>query len=325
MPSPTAALSTLRPDLGASMEEFDLAMDRQGFIAAEVLPVFETMTQSGPFGKIPLEALLANRETARAPGAGYSRSDWKFETDSFACEEHGAEEPVDDREAKMYANYFDAEVVAAARARDVVLRNAEKRAAALIFNTTTWTGSSLTTAVGTAWSTVATAVPITDVNAARQKVWDGCGMWPNALIITRKVCNNIRNCTSVKDAIAASGAGFATTQRRVTLSMLAEVFDLDKIIVAGSAKNTAAEGQNATIASIWSDSYAMVCRVAVTDDIREPCLGRTFHWGEDGSQIGGLMESYREEQKRSDIIRCRHDVDEKVLYTQMGHLLSNIT
>jgi hypothetical protein len=65
--------------------------------------------------------------------------------------------------------------------------------------------------------------------------------------------------------------------------------------------------------------------VAVTDDIREPCLGRTFHWGEDGSQIGGLMESYREEQKRSDIIRCRHDVDEKVLYTQMGHLLSNIT
>lgn len=325
MPSPSSALATLRPDLGGSLEEFNLAMDRQGFIGLRVLPVFETQVQASPFGKIPIAQLLQNRETARSPGGGYSRGSWTFSTDSFACAEHGAEEPIDDRQAQLYASYFDAEVVATERARDVVLRNAERRIASAIFNTSTWTGASLTTAVSTEWSTVATAVPITDVNAARQKVWDGCGMWPNALILNRVAFHNLRNCTQIKDAIASSGAGFPTRARDVTVQQLAEVFDLDYILVAGAAKNTATEGQSVSLSQVWSSEYAMVARIATTNDIQEPCLGRVFHWGQDGSEIGGTVETYRDETVRSDIVRCRHDVDEKVLYAACGHLLSNIT
>ena len=61
MPSPSTALATLRPDLGGSFEEFDLAMDRQGFIATRVLPVLEVAKASGVFGKIPIEQLLKVR------------------------------------------------------------------------------------------------------------------------------------------------------------------------------------------------------------------------------------------------------------------------
>lgn len=331
MPSPSSSLSTLRPELAGSLEEFDLAMDRQGFIGARVLPILSVDKGSGPFGKIPVEQLLQNRETARAPGSGYSRGIWKFETDSFAVEEHGAEEPIDDREAQLYRDFFDAEIVAAERARDVVLRNAEKRIAAAIFNTTTWTGVSLTTAVSTEWSNASSGVPITDVNAARQKVWDGCGLWPNALIINRRVFNNLRVNAQVKDAIASSGAGFATRARDITVQQLAEVFDLDYILVAGSAKNTANEGQAAAFSEIWDKEYAMVCRIATSNDIKEPCLGRTFMWMEGGSapdngmELPAIVETYRDETVRSDIVRVRHDAHEKVLYAACGHLLSNIT
>jgi hypothetical protein len=69
----------------------------------------------------------------------------------------------------------------------------------------------------------------------------------------------------------------------------------------------------------------MVCRIATSNDLQDPCVGRTLHWAADGSTIGGTVESYREESKRGDVIRVRHDVDEVVLYTEMGHLLSNIT
>ena len=68
----------------------------------------------------------------------------------------------------------------------------------------------------------------------------------------------------------------------------------------------------------------MVCRGAETNDIKEPCLGRIFHWAEDGSEIGGMVETYREESSRADIVRVRHDVQEQVLYTQMGHLLTSV-
>ena len=322
MPSPTSSLSTLRPDL-ATFEEFDLEMDRRGFIAQRVAPVIDVASQAGTFGKIPVEQLLQTRTTNRAPGAGYARGTYTFTTASYACEEHGAEEPIDDREAKMYANYFSAEQIATMRAYDAVLRNAEMRMSAAIFNATTW--ASLRTEVTVPWDTIATAIHITDVDAAVKAVWTQSGMWPNALIVTKHVFKNLRRCAQVKDELESGGAGSSSTQRDVTAEQLARVFDLDYVIVAGSAKNTAREGQSVTFDKVWDDEYAMVCRVATTSDPKEPCIARTFHWAEDGSQIGGTVEMYREESKRSDIVRVRHDVDEIVMYTEMGHLLYNIT
>jgi hypothetical protein len=269
-----------------------------------------------------LEQLLQQRDTKRAPGSGYARGNFTLDDSTYACEEHGAEEPIDDREAKMYAEYFDAENVAAQRAYNSVLRNAEKRVADAIFNTTTWTGASLTTDVSSVpWATIATAKPLTNVEAAVQKVYDGSGLWPNALVINKKVFRNLRNTPEVIDRIASSGAGDRNLASDVTLQMLAQAFDLDYVIVAGGSLNSAKEGQSASVSQIWSSTYAMVCRVAVGSDFREPCVGRTFHWGADGSSVDGSFESYRDEVVRANVIRVRHDVDEVVLYAQAGHLL----
>lgn len=158
-----------------------------------------------------------------------------------------------------------------------------------------------------------------------QKVYDGSGLWPNALVINRKVFRNLRNLDQIIDRIESSGAGNASKPSDITPQMLAQVFDLDFVIVAGSSKNGANEGQGASPQQIWSSEYAMVCRVATSNDMREACIGRTFHWSQDGSSIGGTVESYRDEVIRGNVIRVRHDVDEVILYPQAGHLLSNVT
>jgi hypothetical protein len=322
MPTSATSLATLRPDLAASFEAFDLEAEKAGYIARKVLPTVDVASQAGNFGKIPLEQLLQQRDTKRAPGSGYSRGNFTFDDSTYACKENGAEEPIDDREAKMYAEYFDAETVATKRAYNAVLANAEKRVADAIFNTSTWTGASLTTDVSSVpWATIATAKPLTNVEAAVQKVYDGSGLWPNALVVNKKVFRNLRNTPEVIDRIASSGAGDRNLASDVTLQMLAAAFDLDYIIVAGGSLNSAKEGQAASVSQIWSSTYAMVCRVATGSDFREPCIGRTFHWGADGSSIDGAIESYRDENVRANIIRVRHDVDEVVLYAQAGHLL----
>jgi len=323
MPNPSSSLSTLRPDIAESFMEFDLAMDAQGFVSHRVFPVVEVASQSGNFGKIPLAQLLQQRDTKRAPGSGYARGNFTFEPATYTCLEHGAEEPVDDREAQMYAEYFDAEVIASLRAHSAVLRNAEQRVADAVYNPTTF--ASYTTGVTNEWDDLTNATPITDVEAAVQNIYDASGLWANALIVNKKVMRNIRNTDQVKDRIAASGAGKANAAGLVNEQILAEIFDLDYIIVAGSSKNSAAEGQTASPAQIWSGEYAMVAKIATGADFREPCLGRTFHWSADGSSIGGTVEQYRDEAVRSDIYRVRHDVDEVVLYPAAGHLLSNIT
>lgn len=325
--NPSQSVATLRPDLSGSLEEFDLAMDREGFIANRVAMPIEVASQAGTFGKLPIEELLRNAVTRRAPGAPYSRSSAKFLPATYATEEHGHEGVVDDREAKMYAEYVDAEAVEAMVAQDVVLRALELRVAAMLFNATTWTGAALTTGITNEWDKnhASDAVPIQDVQDAMFKVYDNSGLKPNALIINWKVFQRLRLLDQIQDAVASSGAGDSVLQNRISAQQIAQALGIDEVIVAGASQNTAKEGQNAVVAQAWSEEYAMVAKVAKTPNHKEPCVARIFHWGDDGSSIGAAMETYREEGVRGEIVRARMDTAEFVMYTQAAHLLSNVT
>jgi hypothetical protein len=206
---------------------------------------------------------------------------------------------------------------------DAVLRHMERRIAAAVFNTTTF--SSYTTAVTHEWDDLTNADPIEDVETARESIWSQSGLDANALIISEPVFRNLRRCENVIDKIHSEGAGDSVLQGRINAALLAQAFDLDYILVGRSTENIAKKGQSKSLTRIWSDEYAMVCRVATSNDMAEPCLGRTFHWDEDGSDIMGTFETYREEKIRADVVRCRNDTDEKVLHAECGHLLSNVT
>lgn len=320
MPSPSTQITNLRPDLG-SMYEFDLELNRQKFIGYRVLPIRNVALAADSFGKIPIEQLLKRANVRRGVSGNYNRIDWKFTTDSYATEEFGLEGTIDQRNARKYANYIDAEAATARLVLHQVLLEAELRVAAMTFDTGTFTP----TAVSVEWSTYATAKPIDDVEASVRRVHAATGIWPDSLVICEKVFRNLRLCDQVLDRIAATGAGDKIKATDVTTQMLAQVFDLKNIVVAGGTYNSANEAATAALTDIWDDEYAMVCKLADSDMIEEPCLGRTFHWAGDGSQPGGLVETYYEESSRGDVVRVRHDVHEKLVYDELGDLLSNIT
>lgn len=320
MPTPSSSLATLRPDLG-SLLEFDLEMNRRKFIAYQVLPIIGVDLAADTFGRIPIEQLLQRADVKRAANGTYNRLEWNFEPDSFATEEFGLEGKVDQRNARKYANYFDAELNTARLVLHQVLLEAELRVAAQLFAPATFT----TTPVTNEWDDWDDATPIDDVEACVQRVHAACGIWVNALVINKKVFRNMRNCAQIIERIQAAGAGKSAKASEVSAEQIASVLDLEKVVVADGTYNSANRGVAASLQSIWSDEYAMVCKIATTDAIEEPCIGRTFHWSGDGSQPGGLVESYWEEQSRADIERVRHDVDEKVIYPETAQLLSNIT
>lgn len=327
MPFPSTQLTTLRPELGVSLQEFDFVLDRGGFIGLKIFPTKEVQTAADKFGVIPLEVILNEVNTERASNGTYNMDDIKFRDMNWSTQDRGLAMPVDHRNAKLFEDYFDAEQFTRDLVLDRVLRAMERRIAAKVFNSTTWNGASLTTAAANdkEWSEWSAALPIDDVENAREKVYDGTGMWPNALIINRKVFNNLRNCEQVLDRIASQGAGESIKASKVTVEQIANVFALDYVFVAGGSRNTAKEGQSAVVSQIWSSEYAMVACVATDDNVANPCLGRTFHWGEDGSTIGGTVESYEAPDRRGHVIRCRMETDELVIQKECAHLISNIT
>ncbi len=109
--------------------------------------------------------------------------------------------------------------------------------------------------------------------------------------------------------------------KNVNAAALAQIFKVKRVVISGGLKNTAAEG-GLTLATCWTKTVIGVGYVPETDDVAEPGVGRTFHWSEDGSQIGAVLESYRDETKRADIIRARMETDEKVMYPECWQLIT---
>ncbi len=319
MPAPSSALSTLRPDLG-SMMEFDLEANRAKFIANRLLPILQVDKPADAFGKIPIEQLLKRANVKRGAKGEYNRIDWSFQPDSYITQEYGLEGPVDQRNARAYANYIDAEADTARLVLHMVLLEAEMRVKDLLFP-----GSYTPTTITNEWDDYANATPVDDVEASVRRIFAATGVWPNVLVVNKTVFRNLRLCEQIIDTIAAQGAGSKVEASKITAAMLASVFDLEQVIVAEGTYNSANEGLTAVPAHIWSNEYAAVGRVSTLNSIMEPCLGHTFHWAGDGSQPGGLVETYYEESNRGDVVRVRHDVQEKVKYTEMWDVMENIT
>jgi len=329
MVSPSTSI--VRLDLSGPFSEFSSSQDRQGFIAGKILHPVPVAVSEGEFSLLPIEAVLREETSLRGPHATYQRIAAHFGTSSFKTREYGLESLLDDRTTKLYRELIDAEQVAVERAVDGIARQFEKQAADLIFDTTTWTGESLTTAVSKGWRDYSNATPIEDVAAAVNKVWDGCGLWPNALVISKKTFLALRLCDEVTDRLTASGAGAQALPSQIGPQQLAELFDLDFAFVGGAARNTANDPQAAVISPIWNDDYAMVCRAATGRDLGEPCVARAFQWSDDtqilpdGGQIGYIAEQYREETTRGNVFRARSDWDMRVILKEAGHLLTNVS
>ena len=326
MPVPSTAIK--RVELGATFAEFDLDMSRKGFIGNQLFRPRMSAIQSGDVPLIPLEALLQLQSTKRAAGASYKRGQFEYTSYSFATEEYGWEEPLDDRTLRIFRDLIEAESIAASRAMDFILREYEISVSAIASSTTTWTGAPLTTAAVALWSNTATGVPVTDIHAAIEKVKNSGGVYPNTVVMNDR---QMRNCTDTDQIISRLKFWGGDDPKNLTASVLSELFQVRRILVSNFAlKNTANEAVNAVIANIWPDTDIMIGRYAETEDPMETCVGRTIMFSEESAGPGGddgiavIAEEYREERTRSRILRMRTDYTLVTLYKEAAHRISGI-
>lgn len=320
MPFPKTNTTVARPDLGFAVEEYIEQAPGMGFIATQVMPIFNVVEQASTFPVIPKEALLGIEDTKRAMRGYYNRGDWEFEQGKYATNENGWEEPIDDRERNLYRDSIDADSIAVRRATNTILRSQEKRVADKVFNASNFTAHGITHE----WDDAANAVPLTDLETGKLAVRSACGMMPNTLIISYSTFLNLRRNAQL---MAQFGGNFAgQNANSMTVEQMAMLLDIEKLLVGGSIYNSAKKGQDASIADLWNKEYAMLTITSDAPDVSAPCIGRTFLWTQD-SPSNTVVEQYREEAKRSDIFRVRHDTDERLLksFDDSDTVISNIS
>lgn len=320
MPAPASGHTIQRPDLGAMLYEYQEEEAQKKFIGMKVLPIFDSPVDSADFPKLPVEAMLKLPRTERAPRGTYARDDWEFELDHFSTQEHGIEEVISDKEAKLYRRFFQAELVAGRRIVSKLLRALEKRIAAAVFNATNFTAHS----VSTEWDD-ATANILGDIITGKNAVRQAIGLVPDTLIVGWdtyvKMSQNTAMLGQIKYVSNAVEEGIMPT------GVLAKFLGLKQVLVGDAVYDSAGKGLSASISEIWDTEYAMLCKVAEstgeTADILEPCIGRTFMWGADSPNVINT-EAYREEQRRSGVVRVRHELIEEIFFAESGYLFDNI-
>jgi hypothetical protein len=322
-----------RPDRGIMVMEYAEG-NTMGFIGLEVMPIFPTKLNSGTFPVVPIEALLGAPSADRAPRGKYNRDDFEYERGMFLTVEKGVEEPVDDTERSLVENEANpgfADNIATQRAWGKIMRSQEKRIAAKVFNASNFTAHAVTNE----WDDASNATPITDVETGKMAVRSACGLLPNTLIMAFSSYSNLKQCDQIINRLKYTFPGIDLN--KITSQQLAMIFDVERVLIGGAVYNSAAKGKDASVADVWNHEYAMLTVTNNSMDISGPCIGRTFLWTEDSPQ-NPIVESYREEQIRSDVFRVRHHVDERLIQSinssdavksniaaSCSYLFSNIT
>jgi len=330
-----SASPIIRYDMSMPMELFDLEANRLGYIGPKVMKPRLVGIQAADVGKIPANQLISvPRDTSRAPGAGFIRTDQKMDKYSYSTGVHGVEAPVDDIERAIFSGIIDADMIGAARALNELLQSYEVLVAGVVMNAATFTGN-LTAAAAVVWDTnPATALPITDIQGGMEKARLNSGIEPNIVAMNFTAFRAAMNTQQVIDRVKYT----KTLTWDELAGLLAAVVGVRNLVVAGmpgGLMNTSSQSNTSpTFARIWPSPTVFIGRAAETSDPREPCFGRTFMWNSDGAGPGSagdeqelavIVEQYREEKIMSTVHRARTTWDTPIMYPNAGFNLTGCT
>jgi hypothetical protein len=353
MSAPSTAIS--RFDLSITYQEFNLLANLKKFIGLRVLPPIAVSQEAANFLRVKISSLLTKVEdTRRAPRGEYNNDTFEWDQDSYAVEDHGVTESVDDATVERYGDIIRVEQIAVLRGVNRMLSRLEYDAAAAVFNTTTWTGSALTLAAGVVgggsalpWTTEATADPVADIDGGHDKINTNCGEDANTLVLTKKGYRAAIRTARVESLLKYNASEVLMAMNNdqnenlisAVNSGLCELFNVDQILVGRGFKNTADKGQTPTLSRMWDDTMAMLCCVhddGLDGDLESPTpqVGRSIFSikndeplpGQDDAGFGSLIfEEYREESIRGGKIRPRNKRGVKILHPQAGFLITGVT
>lgn len=304
----------------AVMTQLAIEYGNLGFAADEFMPYVPVRKQSDIFAVFNADRRQERvPNTLRAPRTAAKVVDWAVDlTNKYAALERALAAGVDDQERNNADNPIDPDQRALRAALVGVLLDREDRIATLLTTAANYaTGHSTTLAGVNQWSDGTNSNPKSDVDAARDKIALDAGVLPNVMGIPWGVVSKLKQHTAIKDAFKYTGSGL----RSITTEMLQDYFEVERIVITGAVKNTAAEGQTATLARIWGKDVFLlyVASAQNLSPLGGMTFGKSFRWVQDG--LERLVRRFREEKARTDWFEVDEAVDEKITAKEAGYVV----
>lgn len=305
----TNAQATPRSDIYALMMQGNADFNKL-CIGELVFPVKGEDVKRG----IYMRANLANAELLngdakpRANGDGYQRVNRKYDTDTFDATEYGLEGVIDDAYEAETERFMNVEATEAMLLEKSLKISYEVRVAAKLMNATTFNATAA--AVAYTEANLATINMPADVSAAKLRMLKN-GLIPNAIVMSANIFERIKRSTLLQNQVFGVVPKAAGQELIPGEADVANALGVDKIYVGNAPRNSNKKGLTYSGSFIWGDTYFAVCQIA-GGEYTAGGVGRTIQWTKDTT---GLFtpETYRSDERRSNILRVRQHTAEKVI------------
>lgn len=311
--------ATIRADLNIVVEEASAA--EQNLIGLQVMPPMAVDAKSGTYAKLQIaEGGLSDAVvTERARGGSYGQITRKWGTDNYDCIDRGLEEAVDDVDQKDLSRFFNAESTAARLTLRNVLKALEVRVAAAIINTGTF--SATNSVVAYTDGTLATIDFVADVLAAIDRVEDNEAT-ADTIIIPKAVFSRLTLSPKLQAWVRGQVDGNVTMpMNAANLAASFADYGIKRVLIGRARQNNGKKGAAKAMGQIWPSTHVWVGKVNAGAKLpQDGGAGFTLYWSAEGGIY--TTETYRSEDKRSNMVRVRQNTAEKVVDATSGTLIT---
>lgn len=171
------------------------------------------------------------------------------------------------------------------------------------------------------WNNVS-STPIENIREGKRYVLEETGFEPNKLTLGKAVYDAL---VDHPDIVGRIDRGQTTGVARQNLVTLADLFEVDEVLVMKAVRNTAAKGQTAAHSFIGGKN-ALLSYAPANPGLMTPSAGYTFNWsGMAGAGREGMrVKMFRMEHLSADRVELEMAFDQKLIAADLGYFFGGI-
>jgi hypothetical protein len=294
------------------------------FQADNLAPIMTSDKKSDSYFILNKEYWFSDIMKERGVGAPAIRRGWGVSTDSFLCKLFALGKDIDDQVRVNTDTPLDQDRTAMKFVTRAERMNREKAFKAAFWGTGLWstdyTGDTDASTLDSdnefeQWDQD-DSTPLDDVATAITHGEKLTGFTMNVLAIGKPVWNKLKTNAQILSRI--TGGSTSMDPANVTRQLVAQLMELDEIVVLNAVENTAGHGNTMTGDYIFGKDALLMYRDA-TVGIETPTACRTITWQQyAGNANGTRILKWRDESIHSDMIEIESTYTHKIVAPDMG-------
>lgn len=292
MPQPI--LSQVHIDAALSNIATAYMQENDAYIADKIFPIVPVQHRTNKYFKYRKGDFFRDEAQLRADSTESAGSGYNLDTGSYAANEWALHQDIGEQVRSNADPAVDVDVAATKILMQKLAIRRDRFFVSTFLANSIW-GTSVSGATAgngsttvTYWSDDAAGDPFTDIATAQTTVLQNTGFMPNTLVLGWPVYQALRKHPLVIDRIKYTSPAYAG---KINAKLLAEAFDVDRVLVSQAVYNSAAEGATDSF-SFVTGKHALLCYTPSAPGLMVPAAGYIFAWtGFSGEQNMGIRVS----------------------------------